>query len=106
MSAPEIRPSILITGANGFIGSRLCALFIREGYRVIAGVRRSSDLTHLKDVAVEYRYGDVTAPETIPAMVRDVDYLVHNAGVVKATTKEAFFSVNAQGTAQLMSGIC
>jgi nucleoside-diphosphate-sugar epimerase len=95
----------LITGANGFIGSRLCALFLKEGYRVIAGVRRTSDLSLLKDLAVEYRFGDVTDADSIPSMVRDVDYIIHNAGVVKAKSQATFFAVNAIGTAQLMSGI-
>jgi 2-alkyl-3-oxoalkanoate reductase len=105
MSDPAPRPSILITGANGFIGSRLCALFLTRGFQVVAGVRRSSDLTLLKDLAVQYRFGDVTEPESIPAMVRDVDYIIHNAGVVKAKSQATFFAVNANGTAQLMSGI-
>jgi nucleoside-diphosphate-sugar epimerase len=101
----SIKQSILVTGANGFIGSRLCELFLREGYRVVAGVRKSSDLTFLKDLQVEYRFGDITQPESIPATVAGVDYIIHNAGLVKSTKRETFFAVNENGTAQLMDGI-
>ncbi len=105
MSSPSTGQSVLITGANGFIGSRLCDLFLKHGFRVIAGVRRSSNLTLLSDLAVEYRYGDVTQVESIAAMVSGVDFVIHNAGLVKAISREQFFEVNAGGTAQLMAGI-
>jgi nucleoside-diphosphate-sugar epimerase len=105
MSDQNTQQSILVTGANGFIGSRLCELFLREGYRVVAGVRKSSDLTFLKSLPVEYRYGDITEPESIPAMVSGVDLIIHNAGLVKSTVRDTFFAVNARGTAQLMEGI-
>ena len=97
--------SVLITGANGFIGSRLCALFLRSGFRVVAGVRKTSDVSLLKGLEVEYRHGDVTLAESIPAMVSGVDVVVHNAGLVKAKSREQFFEVNAGGTAQLLAGV-
>ena len=83
--------SILITGANGFVGARLCRKFIDEGFRVIAGVRKTADLSSLKEINVEYRYGDVTKPETLPEMVSGVDYIIHNAGLTKAKNKQQFF---------------
>ncbi|MCX6834084.1 MAG: SDR family NAD(P)-dependent oxidoreductase, partial [candidate division Zixibacteria bacterium] len=94
----DTRESVLVTGANGFVGSRLCAHLLQTGYHVIAQVRRTSDLSLLKDLTVECRYGDITALETLPDMVRGVDYIVHNAGVIKATRRETFFAVNEQGT--------
>jgi len=99
------QPSVLVTGANGFIGARLCHRFIIEGFRVTAGVRRSSDLTALRPLNVEYCYGDVTEPETLDDMVAGVDYVIHNAGLVKARRKEAFFRVNQQGTEYLLQAI-
>jgi nucleoside-diphosphate-sugar epimerase len=35
--------SVLIAGANGFIGSHLCDAFAREGYKVFGLVRETSD---------------------------------------------------------------
>ena len=94
----EHTPSVLITGANGFIGSRLCRRFLDEGYHVFAGVRRTADLSLLRDLAVDYRYGDVTQSDSLPAMVAGVDHIVHNAGVVKARTAATFLKVNEEGT--------
>ena len=105
MSEPISKESILITGANGFIGSRLCRLFLEQGYHVIAGVRKNSDLSLLEGLPVERRYGDVTQPSTLPAMVSGVDYIIHNAGVVKARKEETFFAVNRTGTNSLFETI-
>lgn len=97
--------SILITGANGFVGSRLCRRFLDRQYRVIAGVRKSADLKLLDGLEVEYRYGDVTRPESLPEMVRGVDFVVHNAGIVKAKKQDTYFAVNERGTRHLFEAI-
>ncbi len=101
----DVKPSILITGANGFVGTRLCHQFLKEGFAVIAGVRTTSDLTSLESLNVRYRYGDVTQPDTLPDMVRDVDYIIHNAGITKAKNKQTFFDINESGTASLFKAI-
>ena len=97
--------SVLITGANGFVGSRLCRSLKAAGYHVIAQVRKSSDLSLLEPLDLEYRYGDITRPETLPGIVSGVDYIVHNAGVIKADTKDWFFEVNERGTRNLLDAV-
>lgn len=97
--------SVLITGANGFIGSRLCLTFLRHGFKVMAGIRQTADRRLLDGLAVQYRFGDVTDTASLPAMVTDVDFIIHNAGIVKANAREQFFKVNGQGTANLMAAI-
>jgi len=105
MSEGSTARSVLITGANGFIGSRLCALFLKEGFRVYAGVRKSADLNMLQELAVEFRYGDVTDPAGLSAMVTGVDYVTHNAGIVKAKSAPQFYAVNSNGTRNLLQAI-
>ncbi len=101
----DTQTSILITGANGFVGSRLCRRFLDKQYRVIAGVRQNADLKLIDDLDIEYRYGDVTRPESLPDMVRGVDYVVHNAGIVKAKKQDTYFAVNERGTRNLFEAI-
>lgn len=98
-------PSVLITGANGFVGARLCRIFLAENFHVIAGVRKSSDLSNLNEVEVEYRYGDVTDRDSLPQMVQGADYVIHNAGIVKAKKAEQFFEVNEIGTKNLLEAL-
>jgi nucleoside-diphosphate-sugar epimerase len=92
------KESVLVTGANGFVGSRLCRRLLNEHYHVIAGMREGCNRELLTGMDLETRYGDVTCPETLPAMVEGVDYVVHNAGIVKAKKPDLFFKVNHFGT--------
>lgn len=101
----ENKRSILITGANGFVGARLCRKFLENGFHVVAGVRQTADLSELDGLEVEYRYGDVTHSETLTDMVAGVDYLIHNAGIVKAKKPERFFAVNEIGTKNLFEAV-
>lgn len=98
------RQSVLITGANGFIGSRLCKTFYDQGFRVVAAVRKGCNVRLLGQLPVEFRYGDVTDAGSVPNL-SEVDFIIHNAGVVKARTREEFYRVNAQGTANLMAAV-
>ncbi len=73
--------SVLITGANGFIGSHLCDAFVKEGYRVCGLVRRTSDLRFLDTAAVSLIYGDLREIEKIQ-LPDGVDVIVHAAALV------------------------
>jgi len=101
----EKKPSVLITGANGFVGSRLCKAFRERGYRVLTGVRKTADLTLYSEVECEHVYGDVTDPASLPQMVQNVDYVIHNAGLVKAKTRDQLIAVNEIGTGNLFQAI-
>ena len=102
---PTSTHSVLITGANGFVGARLCRHLKAKGYKVIAGVRQTADLSLLENIEVEYRYGDITDPDTLIEMVKRVDYVCHNAGLTKAKSNQRFFDVNEQGTRNVFNAI-
>ncbi len=97
--------SVLVTGANGFVGSRLCRKLISKGFKVIAGIRKTANLSELDGVDVEFRYGDVSNIESLSSMVENVDYIIHNAGITKAKMKRSFFEVNEKGTENLFESI-
>jgi nucleoside-diphosphate-sugar epimerase len=96
------KESVLITGANGFVGSKLCSRFLDEGYRVIAGIREGCDATRIIDFDIEYRFGDITEPDTLGAMTAGVDYIIHNAGLVKTKNPQNFFKINRDGTTNIL----
>jgi nucleoside-diphosphate-sugar epimerase len=72
---------VLITGANGFIGSNLCRWFLERGWEVDALVRESSDLHFLEGLDIRLIKGDLRFPEKIdlPAGTTDV---IHAAALV------------------------
>jgi len=96
------KQSVLITGANGFVGSRLSRRFLDAGFHVIAGIRENCDRSLINDLDLEYRYGDITYPQTLLKMVAGVDFIIHNAGLTKAKKIEDFYKVNHFGAQNLV----
>ena len=47
---------ILITGANGFLGSAITKLGIKKGFKVNVLVRENSDLQNLKKFHLKLKY--------------------------------------------------
>jgi nucleoside-diphosphate-sugar epimerase len=90
---------VLVTGANGFIGSNLVKRLLREGYSVNAFVRKSSDLKFLEDFDLNLIYGDITEKETLAPAVANVDRVYHVAGLAADWGPYSLFEkINLQGT--------
>lgn len=70
--------TILVTGANGFVGSHaLEALTARDDARVIAACRDAGRLPH--DFAGEVRVGDLRNPDYLKKLLEGVDVVCHAA---------------------------
>ncbi|HEY6784811.1 MAG TPA: NAD-dependent epimerase/dehydratase family protein [Gemmatimonadales bacterium] len=89
---------ILITGANGFLGSALSRRLVLDGHRVRALVRPGSDASALDGAGVERVSGDVTDPGSVSRAVEGAEVVFHLAGLRRAPERSAFFRVNAEGT--------
>ena len=59
---------ILITGANGFVGSALMTSLTRAGHKVTALVRSMEKVSHLRIDGVEWIEGDLLQPEKLPSL--------------------------------------
>ena len=92
----------LVTGGTGFIGSHLTEALIRKGVRVRCLLRKTSDLRWLKGLPIEIVHGDCTDKTSLEKAVRDVDWVLHLAGVTKAIKEETYFEVNGLGTENLI----
>ncbi len=75
---------ILLTGANGFVGSHVLPALLTAGHDVVALVRsdgaREALLARLDPAlrsGVSVAFGDITQPETLPAALAGVDAVVH-----------------------------
>ena len=94
---------VLVTGANGFVGSHLVESLLAEGYRVRCLVRRSSDLGFIRHLPVELVYGDVARGDGLDAACAGIDAVCHFAGVTKARDRETYYRVNAGGTRHMLA---
>ena len=97
--------SVLVTGANGFVGSHIVDALLRNGYDVRAMVRPTSDLRWLENKPVELVYGSLDDPASLRSAVRDVKAVVHNAGIVSAPNRYAYFQINSEGTHNLIKAV-
>ena len=68
---------ILITGANGFLGSAITKLGIKKGYKVNILVRKDSNLINLKPLLSKLKvyYGDLKDVESLNQPIKDSDII-------------------------------
>ncbi len=90
----------LVTGAGGFLGTRLVRLLLERGHGVRALVRRP--LGAAGGLGVEEARGDVTDPAVLSRAVEGCDWVFHLAGVRRAVERQEFFAVNAGATRRLL----
>lgn len=72
---------VLVTGANGFIGSNLVKLLLNKGYKVQVLVRKTSNLKFLDGLDIEFFYGDIVDVDSLIKPMNGVDLLFHVAGL-------------------------
>ncbi len=78
---------VFLTGATGFMGSRLAAELLRRGHRVRALARAGSELK--LPAGCEVVHGDALRAETYAARVTPADTFVHLIGVSHPNPRKA-----------------
>lgn len=94
-------PLIALTGATGFIGRHLVAELPKLGYRVRVLLRRPVAVPEGASGAV---IGDIASPHNMAAALRDVDAVIHSAGLAHAMSglpEDDYRAINTQGTMNL-----
>lgn len=93
---------VLVTGSNGFIGSTLTEHLLHEG-QVRCLIRKTSNTRWIRDLDVEFVYGDLRAPETLKDAVKHIDVIYHTGGVTKGRKEEDYMLGNCQTTINLLN---
>ena len=103
MATPKLDGKVLITGASGFIGSRLRDVLLASGSDVVA-IRRPGSPPSKAGRSVQADYADVAELERVVATEKP-DYVLHVAGVTKGTSYEDFRLGNVMPTRNLLGAL-
>lgn len=94
-------PLIALTGSTGFIGRHLLGELPKRGYRIRVLLRRPSEVPEGASSAV---IGDIASPHNMTAALRDVDMVIHSAGLAHAMSgrpEDDYRAINTQATLKL-----
>lgn len=98
---------VVVTGANGFLGSWLVRALAAAGHDVHALVRPTSDVSELKGVNCAFDHGDVSDPDSLKRAFHGADSVFHLAGVVsyRKADRERLEKVNVGGTRNVIEAV-
>ena len=96
------RPSVLVTGASGFVGCRLSE-WLHEGgdWRVKALIRTPGRAVRLARMPIDFAIGDLNSPKDLAASLEGCDAVVH-AGIGTSWRPSERRTTNVQGTKHLV----
>jgi nucleoside-diphosphate-sugar epimerase len=97
---------VYVTGAAGFIGTSVVRRLVGRGDQVVATVRDPDRSSHLVDLGVELRHGDLTRTAAIVDAMRGADAAIHLAGVYRvgigAGERQAMHEANVGATHRVL----
>ena len=96
-------PSVLITGASGFIGQALCKELQKRHIRVRGGMRNLADGPWDEAEVFDLSWGAVPT-----ALLEGIDTIFHLAGKAHALSEnhhdeQQYFNINTEGTKRLLA---
>ncbi len=94
----------LVTGATGFIGSRVLRRLIEKGAKVRALVRKESNLENIEGLPVEIVYGDLRNYSSLLNALDGCNFLFHVAADYRlwVPNPENMYRTNVHGTVNIM----
>lgn len=96
---------VVVTGANGFVGSHLVERLLERGDDVRALVRASANLDNLAAARPTLVRGSLDDVESMTAAFDGAEIVYHVAGLTAAFSREAFERVNFEGTRNVLAAI-
>jgi dihydroflavonol-4-reductase len=95
---------VLVSGANGFIGSAVVRALLRHGYAVRVLVRAASNIRNLDGLAVETVRGDLLDPPSLERALAGCEGLFHVAADYRlwAPDSRVIHRTNVRGTHNIL----
>lgn len=98
---------LLVTGANGLLGSYIVRLLHGRKQPFVALKRKDSNISHLDDLSdyILWRDGDITDADSLQEALTDVTGIIHTAAFVSFNPRNAekVFNINVTGTRNVVN---
>ena len=106
--AQSNNPQILVTGANGFVGSYLLRFLLDRGYTKIRAIyRKNSNLDLVKSISdrIEWVECDILDQVGLEDALKGVEQVYHSAAIISfdRSQRKEMMKVNVDGTANLVN---
>ena len=91
--------TVIITGANGFVGSNLCKELLNNGYQVKALHRKGSNIKTLEGLSVKLVEGDICDIESLTKAFQGCDGVFHIAALFRQAKNpdKVYWDINLEG---------
>ncbi len=103
---------VLVTGANGFLGSHLVRLFIDKQHQVIAGHREGADLSKINSSDCTFQVLNYNNVQALTEKFSELweqfgthDIVIHNAALTHSIKSKKFYDVNVGLTRNLCEAL-
>jgi nucleoside-diphosphate-sugar epimerase len=96
--------NVLVTGATGFIGSRLVTRLVKHGEQVNILCRETSDISLFSGLNIRIHHGDILDDQSIEAAMTGCDRVYHLAAIAKnwAPNADIYYRNNVLGTENIL----
>lgn len=96
--------TVLLTGANGLLGSHLARELLQRNYAVRAFIRKDSDLQTLAGLPLDRWEGDLRDASNVLAATYGCDYVIHAGAAtqINPARSQMIWDVNLTGTEHII----
>ena len=94
----------LVTGGTGFIGSHIVSYLLSENIEVTVLIRGESNISHMADKRIDFKYGNISDVNSLSEHTKDVDIVFSAFGILGqwAAPKNRYWEINTKAVINLL----
>jgi dihydroflavonol-4-reductase len=98
---------VLVTGADGMLGSNLVRLLLERGHEVTAFIHPASGSLSLEGLRIIRKEGDILIPETIRPAITGCNAVIHAAASTSVwpARSKTVWRINVEGTLNIIEAV-